>query len=260
MDEILQFFSDNKDALTAIGIILTFGVSIVSLYFSIRNNKAVHYVNSITKSRIEWIQKLRKTVADFIAKTNVYNNVYYMGDFDKSGEHLSECQMLCSEIKLLLNCFDAKDKKICMLLDEILEGHRKYTDSVHNMEVDEKGYFVENNDTKKIKNNIEKNIKLLMKEMHIYLKSEWNRVKYESQGKTYEKETQIFDIWELEQKYDNPEYKNNVWKRFCINSKAKARRIWNSFGFSFFIFCIGMAILIFSVPQLVKEILDAIPK
>lgn len=63
MNEILQFFEDNKDALTAIGIILTFGVSIIS-FFSVRNNKAVHYVNSITKSRIEWIQKLRKTVAD----------------------------------------------------------------------------------------------------------------------------------------------------------------------------------------------------
>ncbi len=33
-------------------------------------------------------------------------------------------------------------------------------------------------------------------------------------------------LWELEQKYDNPEYKNQVWKRFCINSKAKVRRIW----------------------------------
>lgn len=257
MDEMLQFFGDNKDALTAIGIILTFGVSIVSLYFSIRNNKAVHYVNSITKSRIEWIQKLRKTVAEFIAKTNVYNNVYYRRDYDKSGEHLSECQTLCSEIKLLLNCFDAKDKKICMLLDEILEGHRKYTDSVHNMEVDDNGYFVEDDSTKTIKNDIEKNIDLLMKEMHIYLKSEWDRVKYESQGKTYEKETQIFDIWELEQKYDNPEYKNNVWKRFCINLKAKVRRIRNSSGFSVFIFCACVITLIIIIPQIVKEILDA---
>lgn len=243
MNGVLTFFADNKDALTAIGIILTFSVSIVSLYFSIRNNKAVHYVNSITKSRIEWIQKLRKTVADFVAKTNVYNNVYYRGDYDKSGEHLSECQALCSEIKLLLNCFDVKDKEICILLDKILEGHRRYTDSIHNLEVDSNGYFIENDAIRELKDGIERNIDSLMKHMHIYLKAEWNRVKYESQGKTYEKETQIFDIWEIEQKYDNSEYKNNVWKRFCIDSKAKLKRIWNSSGFAVFLFWASIIIV-----------------
>ena len=85
MENLLQFFSRNKDALLAIGVLLTFFVSIISLYFSVRNNKAVHYVNSITKSRIEWIQKIRDTVSVFISKTNVYNNAYYKGDYDKSG-------------------------------------------------------------------------------------------------------------------------------------------------------------------------------
>ena len=55
MNKMLQFFSENKDAITGIGIILTFLISSISLYYSIRNNKAVHYVNSITKSRIDWI-------------------------------------------------------------------------------------------------------------------------------------------------------------------------------------------------------------
>ncbi len=62
----IKFFSDNKDALLATRVILTFLASIVSLYFSVRNNKAVHYVNAIIKSRIEWIQKVRKLIADFI--------------------------------------------------------------------------------------------------------------------------------------------------------------------------------------------------
>lgn len=143
MDKVLQFFSDNKDALTAIGIILTFSVSVVSLYFSVRNNKAVHYVNSVTKSRIDWIQRLRSTVSEFISLTNVYNNAYYRGDYDKSGEHLSKCKELGSEIKLLLNCCDKRDKEICVLVNRILENHRKYCDMVHNMDVDENGYFVE---------------------------------------------------------------------------------------------------------------------
>lgn len=113
MQNVLQFFNENKDVLLAIAVPLTFLASISSLYFSVRNNKAVHYVNSITKSRIDWIQKVRDTVSAFISKTNVYNNAYYSGDYDKSGEHLSECQKLCIEIKLLLNCCDKRDKEIC---------------------------------------------------------------------------------------------------------------------------------------------------
>lgn len=247
LDDLLKFFSDNKDALTAIGIILTFSVSLVSVYFSVRNNKAVHYVNSVTKSRIEWIQKIRATVSDFISKTNVYNNAYYKEDYYKSGEHLAECQKLCTEIKLLLNCCDIRDRVICKLADEILEKHRWYRDSVHNMEVDENGYFVEDEDAEKLKNEIEDMISILVKELHICLKAEWNRVKYESQGKEYEKETQEFDVFELEKKYDDPNYKNNVWKRFCINTKAKIRRIYNSAGFTVIVFLTGIVVLFFNL-------------
>ena len=76
------------------------------------------------------------------------------------------------------------------------------------------------------------------------MKSEWNRVKYESQGRIYEKETQEFDIMELEKKYDNPEYKNDVWKRFFINAKAKVKRICYS---PRFIICIVIVISVIFV-------------
>ena len=92
MNKILEFLNTNIDAFTSVGILITFLVSTVSLYMSIRNNKAVHYVNSITKSRIDWIQQLRNTISEFIANTNIYNNVYYKKDYEKSGLHLSNCQ------------------------------------------------------------------------------------------------------------------------------------------------------------------------
>lgn len=149
MQNVLQFFNENKDVLLAIAVPLTFLASISSLYFSVRNNKAVHYVNSITKSRIDWIQKVRDTVSAFISKTNVYNNAHYSGDYDKSGEHLSECQKLCIEIKILLNCCDKRDKEICKLVDDILENHRRYYDSVHNMEVDKKDISLKEKKRKK---------------------------------------------------------------------------------------------------------------
>ncbi len=59
----------------------------------------------------------------------------------------------------------------------------------------------------------------------IYLKAEWNRVKYESQGRIYEKETQKYDLQGVRTKYINSEYKSNKWERFGINVKAKSKRI-----------------------------------
>lgn len=243
---LLDFFGKYKDSLTAIGIILTLVVSAISLYFSVRNNKAVHYVNSVTKSRVEWIQDVRETVAEFISKTNVYNNAYYNDDV-KMGEQLSQCQNLCSKIKLLLNGCDSRDKEICALVDAILQAHREYYDYTQNADVNELGYFIETKESKAYKDDIEKNISVLIKEVHIYLKAEWNRVKYESQGKTYEKETQEFDIQELERKYYDPRYKNNVWKRFGINFCAKAKRIFNSVGFASLLIGIALFTLVLQI-------------
>ncbi len=53
LDNILEIFKNNKDAITAVGILLTFIISLVSLWFTVKNNKAVHYVNSVTKNRVD---------------------------------------------------------------------------------------------------------------------------------------------------------------------------------------------------------------
>ena len=86
------------------------------------------------------------------------------------------------------------------------------------------------NEPERLIQDIEKNSQRFNRCIQIYLKCEWNRVKYESQGKEYEKATQKFDRWELEQKYDNPNYMNKTWQRFCINTKAKVKKIIKSVG------------------------------
>lgn len=244
---IFNFLSSLKaeDKITLFGIIITVVVSIITLLYSIKNNKSVQYMDAVTKSRIDWIQKLRDLVSEFIAKTNVYNNAYYRKNFDKSGEHLSECQNLCSSIKLLLNCCDQRDKNIATLCELILKEHRMYTDTIHNLNVDKSGYFIESDKSKKLKKSIEDNISELTKQVQIYLKAEWNRVKYESNGKIYETETQQFDLLELKNKYDNPSYENDIWKRTCINTKAKIKRLLKSPGTYVIIFVILIVPLIF---------------
>ena len=122
-----------------------------------------------------------------------------------------------------------------------------YCDAVHSMQVDNNGYFIENAKTKELKKNIENNIAVLHKKLHILLKAEWNRVKYESQGKEYEKDTQEFDILELKQKYDNSDYKNKVWKRFCINVKAKVKRACNSVAVIILAMCFCIVVVLLTI-------------
>lgn len=253
MTSLLTFLNTNINAITSFGILITFIVSAISLYMSIRNNKAVHYVNSITKSRMDWINQLRESVSEFIANTNIHNNAYYQKEYEKSGEHLSKCQKLCTKIKLLLNYCDDKDKEFVELIDRILDSFRGYCDEVHNCELDEQDYFIESSNMIVNKNNVEANIKILTEKIQIYLKSEWNRVKYESMGQMYEKATEKFDYKELNRKYYDSKYKNKVFLRKIINLGAKIKR-W-VFSFSFII---SLLVLIAVIALIILLIYKAI--
>lgn len=312
MDKILTFFSINKDALTAMGIVFTFLVSIISLYFSIRNNKAVHYVNSITKNRIEWIAKLRELSVDFINSCEFRNHKPLLDENGYIDDHnIEHFKSLCMQIKLMLNYADEFDREIMNIADTIVNLEEKYYDMVNcishyldddgiidfekytiekvlyeepyvqdfvlrfcemkNIQVDKQNrlscirtveeYISKIKENKEIWNelnicflneperliqDIEKNSQWFNRCIQIYLKCEWNRVKYESQGKQYEKATQEFDRWELEQKYDNPNYMNKTWKRFYINTKAKVKKIIKAVvgGVLLFVLIIAIAMLV----------------
>lgn len=71
-----------------------------------------------------------------------------------------------------------------------------------------------------IKRDIHNNIKSLTMKIQIYLKFEWNRVKYESKGRPYDKELQDYDLKRLRLSYDNPTIKFNTLFRFYIQIKA----------------------------------------
>lgn len=247
MDKIMQFFSVNKDALTAIGIILTFSVSVISLYFSFRNNKESHYTNTVTKNRVEWIYTLRELCSRFIASVNMEANYFCPAktqeDSEKVGNQLLNVKELSSKIEFMLNFSDEIDKKIIECVINITNSYCSYY--FEYIKSGNSELFVQQvEELNKLNKSISNDICELKKMLKIYMKSEWNRVKYESQGRIYEKETQEFDIMELEKKYDNPEYKNDVWKRFFINAKAKVKRICYS---PRFIICIVIVISVIFV-------------
>lgn len=263
MDTILEFLKNNKDAFTAVGILLTFFVSLISLRYTVKNNKSVHYVNSVTKNRVDWIEKLRKNMAEFIAllDTQDITDIFIeLDDFIKipMGENLKRLNQIGSEIKLMMNFSDDFDRKIINQIDLIIVQYKNFLLKIQISIFDNKKkgstIFVTNKEITELQKTLEQSSATLLDDMQVYLKSEWNRVKYESKGKIYEKETQLFDLEELMKKKAYPNYKNNVWKRFCINSKSKCKRILHSHQVSIIIFIVAFVILILGLPEIIKNI------
>lgn len=228
LNELFKSLGNNKDSFIIIGIFLTFLMSAFSLYFSIKNNKAVQYVNTITKSRIEWLENLRTTMSEFISKTNIFYNVYYKKDYVKSDIHLSRCKELASKLEMMLNCCDEKDKEIIEITNDILANYSDYLDDVHNCKTNAKGFFEETPTMQQNKNSVISGQQELMKKVQIYLKCEWNRVKYESTGKKYHATLQEFDYEEIRKKVDSSTYKVNHWKRFSLETRANVSDFFNS--------------------------------
>lgn len=263
MNGVIEFLKDNKDAFTAIGILLTFFISLISLRFTVKNNKAVHYVNSVTKNRVEWIDKLRKNMAEFISLLDTQDLTDTFIEIDEFikipiGKNLKNLNQIGSEIKLMMNYSDRFDREIMDQIDLIIVCYKKLHLKIQQTIMDNKKnhdvIFIPDDEVLKSQEEINVLSARLLSDMQVYLKSEWNRVKYESKGKTYEKETQLFDLDELIQKKADPNYKNDTWKRFCINSKAMFKRILHSHQLSIIIFIIALIILILSLPSIVKDI------
>ena len=184
MNKMLQFFSENKDALTSIGILLTFLISSISLYFSVRNNKAVHYVNAVTQNRVEWLYKFREYISDLISTTTIDNVDKGMKDSDTYRKHISEIEKLRFLIHMHLNFSDEIDRNIDRCVEKLVfyyQGLRASYLRYYEKECYEKEY----------------------------LKFEWNRIKIEATGRTYKKNKQCEDLKKLYELYDGNNKKNH---------------------------------------------------
>lgn len=109
-----------------IGISLTFLVGIANIILTLRNSKKTTFINSITASRIRYIQDLRNRISEFCGLVYSYNLTYSKSNFlgatpDKIFELQREFDKLKYLIKLHLNPEDTYwDERILKLLDEII--------------------------------------------------------------------------------------------------------------------------------------------
>lgn len=146
------------DAVAITGIALTFMVSVANLAYNLRNNKRTIFVNTVTTSRLKWIDSLRDKVSEFIAVTTCLSHQAI--SIEKVGELVLQRDTLLHQIALHLNPIDAEDQK----LKEIANHARDLSDKLDQTSELPATLIELRNATGK------------------YLKKEWNRVKKESSG------------------------------------------------------------------------------
>lgn len=149
-----------KDLIAVAGIGVTLVVSTINLVYSLWSNKRTLFVNTVTTSRLKWIDSLRDEVSEFIAVTARLSSRVPPSD-EESPETLSlQRDTLLHQIVLHLNPHDPEDQKIRILVDRV----RELTD-------------------RGASNELADGLVRLRDATGDYLKKEWNRVKRESTGK-----------------------------------------------------------------------------
>ncbi len=152
---------ETKDLIAIAGIGVTFVVSSANLVYSLWSGKRTVFVNTVTTSRLKWIDSLRDKVSEFIAVTVRLLHPEFPSERRNIGTLLLQRDTLLHQIVLHLNPQDPEDQKIKTLVDHV----RELTD---------RGVFSDE---------LADGLLKLRDATGDYLKKEWNRVKSESTGK-----------------------------------------------------------------------------
>jgi hypothetical protein len=149
---------DTKDLIALVGIGLTFLVGLANFLYSLWSNKRTSFVNTVTTSRLKWIDSLRDKVSEFIAVTTRLSDRRPPPGDIAAAELLLQRDTLLHQIVLHLNPHDSEDQRIRGLVDEV----RALTDQ---------GIPIKQ---------VSELLDQLRDATADYLKKEWNRVKVES--------------------------------------------------------------------------------
>ena len=108
MQTIIEFFNDNYNAFTSIGVILTFMVAIATLFSTRKNNKLMTLINITTQSKINNMERLQLLVSQYvsIARVNFYSSVKSLN----SNTYFQKMLELSTEIRVLLGTGDGTEE------------------------------------------------------------------------------------------------------------------------------------------------------
>lgn len=109
------------EIVTLIGIGLTFFVGVFNLIVTFRNVRKTAFINSVTASRIKYIQELRESISRFCALANSYSSRISKLTYEQYWELHKESDTLKFLIRLYLNPEDHYwDSRIIVLTDELM--------------------------------------------------------------------------------------------------------------------------------------------
>jgi len=151
---------ESKDLIAIAGIGAPVVISSANLAYSLWSSKRTSFVNTVTTSRLKWIDSLRDKVSEFIAVTGRLLDDEFTSD-KNAGTLLLQRDTLLHQIVLHLNPHDPKDQRIRILVDHV----RELTD------------------LGVLSDELPNGLIELRDATGDYLKKEWNRVKSESTGK-----------------------------------------------------------------------------
>jgi hypothetical protein len=123
------------EIVTLISIGLTFLVGVFNLILTFQNVKKTTFINSVTSSRIKYIQELRENISKFCALVNSYNYRISNLTHEQSWELHKEADELKFLIRLYLNPDDEYwDNKIINHIDQIiLKTDKNPTESINEL-------------------------------------------------------------------------------------------------------------------------------
>jgi len=113
--------SSSTQIFTLIGVALSFIVGSAGLWIGIKNTRKTNYINSVTSSRIKYIQDIRNKISDFCGLVYSYNTKVTKLPDDKLFEIQKEFDKLKYLIKLHLNPEDTYwDDKMLKMINDII--------------------------------------------------------------------------------------------------------------------------------------------
>ncbi|OXB10184.1 hypothetical protein B0A81_04010 [Flavobacterium plurextorum] len=109
------------EIVTLVGIGLTFLVGVFNLIITFKNVRKTAFINSVTASRIKYIQELRESISKFCGLAHSYANKIYKLEYKEVWELHKEADNLRFLIRLYLNPEDDYwDNRIISLIDQII--------------------------------------------------------------------------------------------------------------------------------------------
>jgi hypothetical protein len=184
-----------KDYIILSGILLTFIATLLSLYYTRKNIKTSKYIDVITTERIKWLSTIRNEVSEIVALITD-SLIFYENDIkSKELDYKSQKNIDNENYEFQKHYFDSLTKNAFKLnkLPELKKLTSKLTilklrfnpnEDLETLEII--NFFIEFYKTKyKTEKDLKvatKKINLLLTNIQVMLKYEWEKVKNESKG------------------------------------------------------------------------------